>query len=108
LRTWGRSDGRRQQRREFDLVQARLRTARPELARLAHELDDSLAIEMATAELDSASLAERVAKLREAASEQRQAFEDERTLLQRDAAVLGEPPTITELSVFVAQVRPAR
>jgi hypothetical protein len=74
---------------ERDLVQARVDTARAELARLAHELDDSLAIEAATAELDAASLAERVARLREAAGEQRQAFEDERTLLRRDVAALA-------------------
>jgi hypothetical protein len=74
---------------ELDLVQARLETARTELARLAHELDDSLAIEAATAELDAASLGQRVARLREAASGQHQAFEDERTLLQRDVAVLA-------------------
>ena len=74
---------------ELDLVQARLGTARAELARLAHELDDSLAIETATAELDAASLSQRVARLREAASGQHRAFEDERTLLQRDVAVLA-------------------
>lgn len=72
-----------------DLVHARLETARAELARLAHDLDDSLAIEAASAELDATSLAERVAKLRSAAAEQQQAFEDERTLLQRDVAALA-------------------
>ena len=55
---------------------------------MGHELDDSLAIETATAELDAASRGERVARLGEAASVQRQAFEDERTLLQRDVATL--------------------
>jgi hypothetical protein len=74
---------------EQDLVQARVETARAEVSRVAHELDDSLAIEAATAELDAASLAERVTRLRDAAAEQRQAFEDERTLLQRDVATLA-------------------
>jgi hypothetical protein len=73
---------------ELDLVEARLETARAELSRLAHELDDSLAIESVTADLDAASLAERVALLQEAAQEQRLAFEDERTLLQRDVSAL--------------------
>ncbi|MGH9105262.1 MAG: dynamin family protein [Acidimicrobiales bacterium] len=74
---------------EADLVQARLGTARAELARLAHEIDDSLAIEAATSRLDAASLAQRVEKLRAAAAGQRQAFEDERALLQRDVAALA-------------------
>lgn len=72
-----------------DLVRARLETARAELAQLGHELEDSLAIERATAELDAASLGERVGRLQAAATEQRQAFEDERTLLQRDVTVLA-------------------
>ncbi|HTV12030.1 MAG TPA: dynamin family protein [Acidimicrobiales bacterium] len=71
------------------LVEARAQTARAELARLAYELDGSLAIEAASAELDTSSLAGRVARLRAAASEQRQAFEDERTLLRRDVAALA-------------------
>lgn len=73
---------------ERDLVQARLGTGRAELARLAHELEGSLAIEAATTELDAATLAQRVARMRGAAAEQRQAFEDERTLLGRDVAAL--------------------
>jgi GTP-binding protein EngB required for normal cell division len=74
---------------DFDLVKARLETAKAELARLAQELEGSLAIEVATAELDAATLAERVKRLRAAAAEQRQAFEDDRTLLQRDVAALA-------------------
>jgi nucleoside 2-deoxyribosyltransferase len=73
---------------EADLVQARLDTARSELGRLASELGYALALEAAVAELDAASLAERVERLRSAASEQRQAFEDERTLLQREVGAL--------------------
>ena len=68
---------------EVDLVKARLDTARSELARLAHELDDTLRIEAPIAELDAATLAERVGRLRAAAAGQRQAFEDERALLER-------------------------
>jgi GTP-binding protein EngB required for normal cell division len=74
---------------ELDLVEARVQTARAEVSRLAHELDDSLTIEVATVDLDAASLAERVARLGDAAAEQHQAFEDERTLLQRDVATLS-------------------
>lgn len=74
---------------EQDLVEARISTARSELGRLAHELDDSLRIEAATAQLDAASLRERVEQLRAAASLQQEAFEDERTLLQRDVDALA-------------------
>ncbi len=74
---------------KLDLVEARVTTARSELARLAHELDDSLRIEAATAQLDAVSLRERVERLRAAAAEQRQAFNDECTLLQRDVDALG-------------------
>ena len=86
----------------LDLVQARIATARSELARLAHEVDDSLKIEAATAQLDAASLRERVERLQAAAGEQRQAFQDECTLLQRDvdalAGAIGEA-----LTEFAAQ-----
>jgi hypothetical protein len=90
---------------ELDLVQARLRTGRAELGRLAHELGDSLAIEAAAQELDAASLAQRVTRLRDAAAGQRQAFEDERTLLQRDVAALAA--TIEKaLALFAADEPP--
>jgi Dynamin family len=86
----------------LDLVQARIATARSELARLAHEVEDSLKIEAATAQLDAASLRERVERLQAAAGEQRQAFQDECTLLQRDvdalAGAIGEA-----LTEFAAQ-----
>jgi hypothetical protein len=91
---------------EADLVQARLGTGRAELARLAHELDDSLAIEVASAELDAASRGERVARLGEAAAGQHQAFEDERTLLQRDVAVLAG--TIEKALAGFAATEPAK
>ncbi len=73
----------------LDLVHARIATARSELGRLAHELDDSLKIEAATAQLDAASLRERVERLRGAAAEQREAFKDECTLLHRDVDALA-------------------
>jgi Dynamin family len=73
----------------LDLVHVRMATARSELARLAHELDDSLKIEAATAQLDAASLRERVERLRGAAAEQREAFKDECTLLHRDVDALA-------------------
>jgi GTP-binding protein EngB required for normal cell division len=91
---------------ELDLVQARLGTGRAELGRLAHELDDSLAIEVASAELDAASRGERVAMLREAASVQHQAFEDERTLLLRDVATLAA--TIEKALAEFATTEPAK
>jgi len=91
---------------EADLVEARLGTARAELARLAHELEDSLAIEAATEELDASLLAERVARLRQAAAGQRQAFEDERTLLQRDVAALGN--TVERALADFAAKEPAK
>ncbi len=91
---------------ELDLVQARLGTARAELGRLAHELDGSLAIEVASEGLDAASRGERVARLREAASRQHQAFEDERTLLQRDVAALAT--TIERALAEFAAAEPAK
>ena len=72
-----------------DLVNARADVARVELGRLANELDSSVAIEAAGAELDANLLAERVEKLRSAVAGERQAFEDERTLLQRDVKLLA-------------------
>lgn len=74
---------------EEDLVHARLATAKAELGRIAGELSESLAIEEAATELSVTALAERVAKLRAAVDEQRQAFEDDRTLLARDVAALA-------------------
>ncbi|HUB70531.1 MAG TPA: dynamin family protein [Acidimicrobiales bacterium] len=85
-----------------DLVEARVETARGELSRLAHEIDDSLSIEAATADLDAATLADRVSRLRAAAADQRQAFEDERTLLQRDVNALAHRIEVA-LADFAAQ-----
>jgi small GTP-binding protein len=102
-----------------DLIHARVETARAELARLARELEDSLSIEAATVDMDAATLAERVARLRAAAADQRQAFQDELTLLQRDVSALAvsiekaladfaatEPAKCDQLLVEVARRTP--
>jgi hypothetical protein len=72
-----------------DLVAVRLGTARAELARLGGSLGDALALERAAAELDAASLAERVQRFRGEADRQRASFDDARTVLDRDVARLG-------------------
>jgi Dynamin family len=87
---------------QHDLVEARIATARSELARLAHELDDSLRIEAATSQLDAASLRKRVERLQLAAGEQRGAFADECTLLERDVHDLADAIAKT-LEDFAAQ-----
>ena len=73
-----------------DLVAARVSTARAELARLGRSLSDTLAVEQAALELDAATLAGQVELFRQSAARQRQAFEDDRTLLARDVARLGD------------------
>lgn len=82
-----------------DLVQARLVTARHELARLGRALDDAVSLEAAALALDAQSLTGQVRAFEKAAAEQRQAFEDERTLLARDAAALNQA-IATRLSDF--------
>ncbi len=74
---------------ELDLVHARLETARAELARLAGELESYVTLESAAAAMDEARLAEAVARLRAAADDERQGFEDDRTLLHRDVEQLA-------------------
>lgn len=73
-----------------DLVVARLSTARAELARLGETLRDGLNVEQAALELDVEALARQVRLFAEAAERQRQAFEDDRTLLARDVARLAD------------------
>ena len=73
-----------------DLVEARLVTARRELAHLGRALDDAVSLEAAALALDAEELARCVVEFGAAAAEQRQAFEDERTLLARDVAALME------------------
>lgn len=72
-----------------DLVQARLVTAQVELARLGRTLDESVALEAAALALDADTLARRVQAFLDAAAAQRRAFNDERTLLERDVAHLN-------------------
>ena len=73
-----------------DLVRARLVTARRELARLGRALDDAISVESAALALDAETLGRRVGEFAAAAADQRQAFEDERTLLARDVGALME------------------
>lgn len=71
------------------LVETRLATGRRELARIARELADDVALEAVAMALDVQSLERRVEEFRVAANEQRLSFEDERTLLERDVAALA-------------------
>lgn len=73
-----------------DLVAARLVTARRELAGLGSSVRDAVALERAAAELDNAALADLVERFRTEAGRQRQAFEDDRTLLGRDVERMAE------------------
>ena len=73
-----------------DLVEARLVTARRELAHLGRALDDVVSLEAAALALDAEELARRAVEFGAAAADQRQVFEDERTLLARDVAALME------------------
>jgi ribosome biogenesis GTPase A len=73
-----------------DLVAARVATARWELARLGAGVRDALAIEEAAAALDAAQLDRLIEQFRTEASRQRAAFDDDRTLLARDVARLGD------------------
>jgi small GTP-binding protein len=73
-----------------DLVAARLTTARAELARLGASVRDALAVERAALDLDAATLARQVERFGSEADRQRQAFEDDRTLLDRDVQRLAE------------------
>lgn len=72
-----------------DLVAARLVTARRELAHLGSGLRDSLLVEQGALELGASTLAAQVEQFRADAARQRQAFEDDRTLLRRDVAHLA-------------------
>ncbi len=106
---------------EADLVEARLETARRELGRLARGLEDALRLEAGAAVLDAESLTRRLAEFQAAAEEQRRAFADERTLLERDVAALAEaisgrlfdfarrePPNWEGRLVEVARTAPVR
>jgi GTP-binding protein EngB required for normal cell division len=67
-----------------DLVEARVATARRELARLGGSVRDAIRVERAALDLDAATLAGKVEEFRAAADAQRRAFDDDRTLLARD------------------------
>lgn len=73
-----------------DLLAARVLTARRELARLGASLRDAVAVERAAAELDVATRARQVERFRAAATSERRAFDDDRTLLVRDVARLAD------------------
>ena len=71
-----------------DLVAARLASARAELARIANSLTASLAVETAAQDLEAAELSQLIAEFEGEAARQRSAFEDNRTLLSRDVALI--------------------
>jgi GTPase SAR1 family protein len=89
-----------------DLVAARLTTARRELARLGAAVRDGLALEQAAAALDAETLARHVELFRGEAFRQRAAFEDDRTILDRDVARLAEE--LSARLAGIAQAEPAQ
>lgn len=68
-----------------DLVETRVATARRELGRLGGGVRDAIRVERAALDLDAATLAAKVEEFRAAAAAQQRAFDDDRTLLARDA-----------------------
>ena len=72
-----------------ELVGARVAAARSELARVGQELEDTLTVRAAALDLDVETLTRRVEEFRAAADLQRQAFEEDRILLDHDADTLG-------------------
>jgi GTP-binding protein EngB required for normal cell division len=73
-----------------DMARAGLETARHELARLAGDLEEALDLGEAALKFDVDTIAERAERFRLAASEQGQAFADERLLFARDLAAVSE------------------
>jgi len=71
-----------------DLVTARVFSARNELARLGNALSEAIGIEQAARHMAAEDLAQLVQRFGDEAARQRQGFEDDRTLLARDVAVL--------------------
>lgn len=71
-----------------DLVTARTASARNELARLGSALSAAIAIERAARKLADDDLGLLVDRFANEATRQRHGFEDDRTLLARDAAGL--------------------
>lgn len=72
-----------------DLSAARLATARAELVRLADSLRTSVGIERAAVGVEASALAERVARFRAEAEQQRRGFEEACLVLQRDVQRLS-------------------
>lgn len=91
---------------EVDLAPARASSARRELERLADELSAVLEVSAASLAMSSAVLAERVQAFREAADLERRAMADDRTLLDKDVAVLSSRLAVN-LAGFARQA-PAR
>jgi GTP-binding protein EngB required for normal cell division len=102
-----------------DLAGARLSATRAELHRLGVSLQDALSIEEAARNADATDLARLVERFSDEAARQRQGFEDDRTLLDRDVdhlvASVGErlaafaaaaPAESTELLVKIASDAP--
>ena len=73
-----------------DLTAARLVTARRELARLGASISGGIAIERAARAVTADKLATLVERFNDEADVQRRGFVDDRTLLARDVAALGE------------------
>lgn len=74
-----------------DLVAARAMSARNELVRLGNALSEAISIEQAARQMAANDLARLVQRFGNEAAQQRQGFEDDRTLLARDvAAILDE------------------
>jgi small GTP-binding protein len=71
-----------------DLVGAHAAAARSELARVGQELEDTLSVRAAALDLNVETLARRVEEFRTAADLQRQAFEEDRILLDHETDTL--------------------
>jgi GTP-binding protein EngB required for normal cell division len=90
-----------------ELVDARRDAARREIDRLGVELSDRVKVEAAAAELDAATLAERVKRFREAADAHWRDFESDTVLLRHETAKLGAEigDRLTSFARTAARVR---
>ena len=75
---------------EADLLGTRLATAKRELGRLATELIDSMTLASSAMAFEAGTLARKVQEFRAAGDRVRRAFADDRLLLARDVARLGQ------------------
>ena len=73
-----------------ELVDARLAAARNELRRIGQGLQDEVAVRTAALELDVTTLAQRVEDFRAAATQQQEAFEEDRVLLAHETGNLAQ------------------